>query len=112
MSTTSPDPEPNIEPPPRLHAAVVDMGGGSTAEEWIVIQPDGSMILHHENDGPRFLRRGPEATDRPITLAEARERFAGTFLCRGADSRSYRPLDRVEAALADFAAGRQPPREG
>jgi hypothetical protein len=31
-------------------------------------------MLHVENDGHGFMRRGPEAVDRPVTLAEL-ERF-------------------------------------
>jgi hypothetical protein len=30
----------------------------------------GVLMMHVENDGHRFLRRGPEAVDYPVTLAE------------------------------------------
>jgi hypothetical protein len=38
-------------------------------ESWVYMK-DGVLMIHVENDGPTFLRRGAEAVDRPVTLAE------------------------------------------
>jgi hypothetical protein len=42
---------------------------GST-ESWVYINGDGALVLHTENDGWRFLRRGAEAAERIVTLDE------------------------------------------
>jgi hypothetical protein len=39
-------------------------------EQWIIVRADGTLILHTENDGPTFLRRGPEAIEQVVTLEE------------------------------------------
>jgi hypothetical protein len=44
-------------------------------ERWLRIEADGRLILHEENDGVVFLRRGPEATEREITLQELQSRY-------------------------------------
>ena len=44
-------------------------------ERWVRIEADGRLILHEENDGIAFLRRGPEAHEREITLQELQTRY-------------------------------------
>jgi hypothetical protein len=39
------------------------------AERWAFIK-EGRIFLHEENDGVTFLRRGPEASERGISLGE------------------------------------------
>jgi hypothetical protein len=41
----------------------------SEVESWVYLK-DGVLMLHVENDGYSYLRRGREAYDKPITLAE------------------------------------------
>jgi hypothetical protein len=48
-----------------------------STESWLRRAPDGSLMLHVENDGPRFLRKGAQAQDTPVTLDEALERYPG-----------------------------------
>jgi hypothetical protein len=43
-----------------------------TTESWVFLK-DRQLILHTENDGPRVLRHGMEASDEPITLEELRQ---------------------------------------
>ena len=38
---------------------------------WILWQ-DGKLILHTENDGPRYMRRGAEPREREVTIEELR----------------------------------------
>jgi hypothetical protein len=33
-------------------------------ERWVIVRPDGALILHEENDGAAFLRHGPQAMER------------------------------------------------
>jgi hypothetical protein len=40
---------------------------GST-ESWVLIRDDGTIILHTENDGWTYLRRGPEAVEKTVSL--------------------------------------------
>jgi len=42
-------------------------------ERWVFVR-DGKLYLHEENDGPTYLRRGPEASEREITLDELARR--------------------------------------
>jgi hypothetical protein len=79
-----------------LRGITIDTGESATYESWLVVEPDGSIVHHGENDGARFLRRGPEAHDEPMTLDRVAERF-GDLHARC-----------VREVLADFAAGRQP----
>jgi hypothetical protein len=44
---------------------IVDVHCGSVSESWIVIHPDGSMVLHEENNGPLVFRRGLEKRKLP-----------------------------------------------
>jgi hypothetical protein len=42
---------------------VIDVHGGATSESWLVVYKDGRVQQHTENDGWRFVNRGPEAHD-------------------------------------------------
>ena len=46
-------------------------------ERSVFVDDKGRLILHVENDGARFLRRGAEAVDTEITLAEMRASYPG-----------------------------------
>lgn len=39
-----------------------------STERWIRVEEDGTIILHEENDGWTFVRRGAEASERVVTL--------------------------------------------
>jgi hypothetical protein len=41
-------------------------------ERWVYVRDDGTIILHEENDGWTFLRRGPEAHEEIVTLDDLR----------------------------------------
>jgi hypothetical protein len=41
-----------------------------STERWVYLHDNGQIILHEENDGWTFMRRGAEATEREITLDE------------------------------------------
>lgn len=43
---------------------------GDEMERWVIVNEDGSLILHSENDGWAYMKKGPEATDEPVTLEE------------------------------------------
>jgi hypothetical protein len=42
-------------------------------ESWVYVREDGAIVLRTENDGPTFLRRGPEARDK-LLLSELERR--------------------------------------
>jgi hypothetical protein len=44
-------------------------------ERWVRVEAGGALVLHEENDGVTFLRRGPEATERIISPAELKTRY-------------------------------------
>jgi hypothetical protein len=44
-------------------------------EYWIVVEPDGRLRLHAENDGWTYLRKGPQAADIYITEAELKATY-------------------------------------
>jgi hypothetical protein len=46
-------------------------------ERWCFFNDDGSVTLHVENDGWRFLKRGAEAVETVMTLDELKERYPG-----------------------------------
>jgi hypothetical protein len=74
-------------------STLIDVHHGSQSESWIIVEDDGRIILHRENEGHRFLRRGAEATDEEVTLEKVVE----------LDDRHFRKGDlirRVQAALA------------
>jgi hypothetical protein len=52
---------------------VIDVHHGSQSESWLVVYEDGRIQLHSENEGYRFMRRGPEATERWLDLAEVEQ---------------------------------------
>jgi hypothetical protein len=74
---------------------IIDVHRGSTSEAWLVVYRDGRIEFHWENDGYRFLRRGSEAVDRWIDLAEVEQMDR---CCR------YRPnlMSQVQKALAEL----------
>jgi hypothetical protein len=39
-------------------------------ESWVTVHPDGTIVMHVENDGWRFMRRGPEESDTIVTLEQ------------------------------------------
>jgi hypothetical protein len=55
--------------------SAVEMGA---IERWAFVK-DGRIYLHQENDGWTFLRRGPEAVDKEISLGELASRYPSTF---------------------------------
>jgi hypothetical protein len=63
-----------------------------SSERWLRIEDDGTIILHSENDGWTFLRRGPEAVEEPLTPEKAirdyPEKLAQALLNREADRRA------------------------
>jgi hypothetical protein len=46
-----------------------------SSERWVRVEDDGTIILHVENDGWTFLRRGAEETERVITLEELKKTY-------------------------------------
>jgi hypothetical protein len=58
-------------------------------EEWLTVHPNGRIEHHFENDGPTFLRPGPQARDEWVDLDHVR---------------NYWPevVGQVEAALAEL----------
>lgn len=44
-----------------------------SSESWVYLNPAGKLMMHVENDGHRYLRRGPEASDTEVTLEELRQ---------------------------------------
>jgi hypothetical protein len=70
------------------HRIITVRRGGQT-EEWLTIHPSGRIEHHIENDGPRFLCRGPETRDQWIDLEYVK---------------TYWPhlVAEVEAALAEL----------
>jgi hypothetical protein len=72
-----------------MRSKVIDVHRGSTSESWLVVYEDGRIQSHFENDGARFLRRGAEAVDRWITLADVEAHYGGQ-------------IEQVRAALAEF----------
>ena len=43
-----------------------------SVDRWVFVQDDGTIILREENDDWQYLRHGPEAVDRVVTLDELR----------------------------------------
>jgi len=41
-------------------------------ESWVYLDAEGRLIMRVENDGPRVLRRGPEAADTVVTPEDLR----------------------------------------
>jgi hypothetical protein len=49
-------------------------------ERWVRVEAGGVLILHEENDGVVFLRRGPEATERVISPEELKTRYPSLWV--------------------------------
>jgi hypothetical protein len=47
-------------------------------ERWVYLK-DGRLMMHEENDGWRYLHRGPEAADWAITLEEVRLQYPSHY---------------------------------
>lgn len=45
-----------------------------STDKWVVVKDDKTIWLRQENDGPGYLRKGPEVTYRQTSLAELKER--------------------------------------
>lgn len=48
----------------------------SNTERWVRVEDDGTIIMHEENDGAAFLRRGSEAVEWPVTLKELKRSYS------------------------------------
>jgi hypothetical protein len=48
-------------------------------ERWLVVQKDGRLRLHEENDGWTFLRNGAEASDWIISRESLRSTYPGLY---------------------------------
>jgi hypothetical protein len=48
-------------------------------ERWLVVQKDGQLRLHEENDGWTFLRNGGEALDWIISQESLRNTYPGLY---------------------------------
>ena len=44
-------------------------------ERWVFIDKAGRLVLHIENDGAAFLRRGAEVSEEVVTLEFLRQRY-------------------------------------
>jgi len=44
-------------------------------ERWVFIDKAGRLVLHVENDGAAFLRRGAEITEEVVTLQFLEQRY-------------------------------------
>jgi hypothetical protein len=53
----------------------LNLSGGSQYEHWLVVDANGSIKYHHENDGHAVFRHGLQATDVEWTLDQVRARF-------------------------------------
>lgn len=40
----------------------------AATETWLYVNDQGKIIEHTENDGPGYLRKGPESLDRVVEL--------------------------------------------
>jgi hypothetical protein len=47
-----------------------------STERWVIVKEDGTILLHEENDGWTFMRRGAEATERVIALEELKKSYS------------------------------------
>jgi hypothetical protein len=68
-----------------------------SSERWIIVKPDGTLILHSENDGVRYLRKGAEAVDEEVTLEYLKQHHPGLY----EDARKELERRGEEAALRD-----------
>jgi hypothetical protein len=56
-----------------------------SVDRWVFVQDDGTIILREENDGWQYLRHGPEAVDRVVTLDELRHGYSERLLRQAMD---------------------------
>jgi hypothetical protein len=70
---------------------IIDIRRGGQTKSWLRIYPSGRIEYHVENDGYRFMRRGPEASDEWIDLDHLKNHWPHLF-------------GEVEAALMDLEA--------
>lgn len=45
-------------------------------ERWVSVRDDGTIIMHEENDGAVFLRKGPESVEWVVTLDELKRSYS------------------------------------
>jgi hypothetical protein len=69
-----------------------------STDRYVIVRDDGTIILHEENDGCAFLRHGPQATERPITLEELLRTYP-TQLQPALDQLAQRLIDIIATAL-------------
>jgi len=50
-----------------------------STERWCILNDDGTITLHEENDGIVFLRRGAEAVEQTVTLDYLKEHYPGQY---------------------------------
>ena len=46
-----------------------------SVERWVFVDKAGRLILHVENDGAAFLRRGAEVVGQEVTLKDLEQRY-------------------------------------
>jgi hypothetical protein len=81
----------------RDHIRIIVHLGGQT-ESWLVVYKDGRVKYHEENDGYAFMRNGPEAHEKWLTMDEVRA--LGTCGMYPPSEDSARPfIVRVEEAI-------------
>jgi hypothetical protein len=49
---------------------VINVRAGNVRESWLVVYADGRIQYHEENNGHRFMNRGPEPINEWIDLGE------------------------------------------
>jgi hypothetical protein len=67
-----------------------------STERWLIVEGDGRLILHEENDGWSFLNRGAEAVERPITLE-----LISTACCSKLKSETWRNENEQRTQVLD-----------
>jgi len=75
---------------------LIDVHHGSTSESWLVVYPDGRVRYHFENDGWRYVNRGPEAEDKWLTPDEVRD-LGRSYASNPSDARPF--TERVAEAV-------------
>jgi hypothetical protein len=64
-------------------------------ERWLIVRKDGTLLMHVENDGPRFLAYGAEAQEFPITVEELQSRYPSIYAVYAAGHDAPDPGGRV-----------------
>jgi hypothetical protein len=70
---------------------IIDVYRGSTTESWLVVYDGGRIKWHIENDGPRFLRSGPESSEEWIDIGSVAKQL----------------VSKVQAALIEMRQERE-----